>query len=772
MSGGEQIHISGSVQGVGFRPHVWRLATELGLHGSVRNEGGAVVVELWGDAAQRESLVARLAAEAPPLARIDAIERAPLSHAFEGDGFAIETSREGDSGSGLSHDAALCPDCLRELHDPADRRHRYPFINCSHCGPRLSITRALPYDRAATSMAPFALCPACAEEYGDPADRRFHAQATACPECGPRLWLTDGEGAVQAEGGGAIEQAAQQILRGGIVAVKGIGGFHLACDAGNDEAVARLRRRKRRPHKPFAVMALELEMAARLADVAGEEGRLLQSAAAPIVLLDARGDSGLSGEVAPGLHSIGVMLAYSGLHRLLLQAVGRPLVMTSGNRSGEPLTADNDEAQQQLGAIADAFLLHDRAIVHRLDDSVVRLIGGKPCLLRRARGYAPDSLPLPPGFANADNILAMGAEMKGSFCLLQQGRLHPSHYLGELSSLGNFDHYRRTIDDLAALFRFTPGCIAVDAHPGYHASQWGETLARRDGLALVSVQHHHAHIAACMGEHGLPRETRPLLGIALDGLGYGDDATLWGGEFLLTDYRGYSRLAAFEAVALPGGDAANREPWRNAYAQLHHALGWESVIEEFGALAVIERLQQKPVETLATMIERGVNSPLSSSCGRLFDAAAALLGIRFDGISYEGQAAVELEQLATQSFAGQRPYPVAFTLQEGIQRIEWGAMWRALLQELQQGVEASIIAARFHHTVIEAVVAQTGQLLARHNFDSVALCGGVMQNRLIAEGLSAGLEGMGLRVLLPAVLPSNDGGIALGQALVAAVKGL
>jgi hydrogenase maturation protein HypF len=769
---GEQLHIRGVVQGVGFRPHVWRLAREYGLSGTVCNEGGAVVVEVWGNVAQRDAFVEALQQQAPPLAQIRSLSRTP-HHGLPGsDGFLIAVSRPGTIDSGLSADAAPCEACLRELHDPQDRRYRYPFINCTHCGPRLSITRAIPYDRHTTSMAGFPLCKACREEYASPATRRFHAQATACPQCGPRVWLTDLAGKALAHSDEAIHRCAGLITEGAIVAIKGVGGFHLACDATRDEAVAQLRQRKQRPDKPLAVMVTDLAMACRLARVSEAEAQLLGAAAAPIVVLESLGNGAVSAAVSPGLNTLGCMLAYSGLHRLLLEAVAQPLVMSSGNRHGEPLLADNDEAVAQLAGVADYLLLHDRPITYRLDDSVVRVVAGQPRLLRRARGYVPETLPLPEGFALADGVLAMGAEMKNSFCLLQRGRAMVSPYMGVLSVLGNYDHYRQSIDSYSQLLRFSAQQLVVDAHPGYHATQLGAAWAAERGLPLQTVQHHHAHIASCMAEHGLPLHSEPVLGIALDGLGYGEDGTLWGGEFLLADYRYAQRLAALDAVALPGGEAANREPWRNAFAHLHHALGWEAVAAQYSSLPVIERLQQKPLSTLGRMMAQQLNSPLSSSAGRLFDAAAALLGICFDGMSYEGQAAMELEQLASVQFPGAQGYPCAMQNSDGVQRITWGPLWHHLLQDLQAGVITSLIAARFHHTLINAVAGQARQLVAAHPVTTVVLCGGVFQNQLLAEGVLALLEGEGLKVLLPARLPANDGGIALGQAVIAAARNL
>jgi len=761
---GERIRIRGVVQGVGFRPVVWRLARGLGLRGRVWNDAGGVVVELWGGGGGIGRFLERLEEEAPPLARIEGVERAPL----EGEAppaFTIVASRGGEVQTGVPADAATCPDCLREVLDPADRRHRYPFTNCTHCGPRLSIVRAIPYDRANTSMDAFPMCTACRAEYEDPADRRFHAQPNACPECGPQLWLEDREG--KRLDGDPLVRAAALLREGKILAVKGIGGFHLACDAADEAAVAELRRRKGRYRKAFALMARDLKMVERHAAVEEAARRALCSRAAPIVVLPAAGEA-LAPSVAPGQNTLGFMLPYTPLHHLLLRELEGPIVLTSGNRSEEPQCTGNDEARERLAGIADAFLLHDRDILTRLDDSVARVMAGRPRLLRRARGHAPEPLPLADAFRGMPRVLALGGELKSTFCLLEAGRAVLSQHLGDLEEAATWREYRRMLDHYRELFRFTPEVVVVDAHPDYLSSRLGRELAQELGVPLVEVQHHHAHVAAVLAEQGLPPEAEPVLGVALDGLGWGDDGTLWGGEFLLADYRGYRRLAGFEPVPLPGGARAIREPWRNTFAHLERSLGWERVRREFGALELVQWLEERPLTTLQRMMERGLNTPPASSAGRLFDAVAAALGLWREEIPYEGAAAMELEALAGAHMDDEEAAGYPWDRPDG--RLGWKPLWRALLEDLDAGVAAGRIAARFHHGLAAAVAGTAASLCDWHQVEMVALSGGVFQNRLLLEAVTRRLEEAGIRVWIPQTAPLNDGGIALGQAVVAAVS--
>ncbi len=769
---GERICITGVVQGVGFRPFVWRLARECGIKGRVWNDGRGVVIEAWGEDEDLRRLMQRLEAETPPLAHIEAVRREVLADVpvMESE-FRIDASREGEARTGVVADAAICSQCLAEIMDPVDRRYRYPFTNCTHCGPRLSIVHAIPYDRTRTSMAAFPLCPRCRAEYEDPADRRFHAQPNACGDCGPRLWLEDagGQGVDPACDCDVIETAARLIRQGYILAIKGVGGFHLVCDAGDAEVVDRLRQRKGRCHKALALMARDVAMVRRYARLSGAEAALLQDRAAPIIVLDAAGEF-LAPGVAPGQNTLGFMLPYTPLHHLLMAGMDRPVVMTSGNRSDEPQVIDNGEARLRLHAVADYFLLHDRDIVNRLDDSVVRVMAGRARVLRRARGYVPQAIPLPPGVSGAGSVLAMGGELKNTFCLVRDGQAVLSQHMGDLED-GVVQHdYRRNLAFYERLFDHVPTAIAVDRHPGYLSTRLGRALAAEGAVSLFEVQHHHAHIAACLADNGVALGEDKVMGVALDGLGLGEDGTLWGGEFLLAGYHGFERLAHFEAVPMPGGAQAVREPWRNTLAHLH-ALGWEDFMVRFSALDIVHFLMEKPLPVLRAMMEKGINSPAASSCGRLFDAVAAALGVCRDGVTHEGQAAMELEALAAREFRTEAPHAYPFDFQDGeVGVLAWRPLWEALLADQEAGIASSTLAARFHQGLAQAV-ARTAELLCdRHGVATVALGGGVFHNRLLLEGVSERLASAGLRVLSPHGVPAGDGGLALGQAVVAAVR--
>lgn len=763
------------MQGVGFRPTVWRLAGECGVTGQVWNDADGVLIQAWGSRESLDELVQRLQAEQPPLSHIEAVIRTPLDEVGKVPAsFEILSSREGDARTGVAADAATCPECLAEVLDPANRRYRYPFTNCTHCGPRLSIVRAIPYDRANTSMAPFPMCPRCQAEYDHPADRRFHAQPNACGDCGPRVWLEDAAGSRLPPDANAdvIRTAARLIREGRIVAVKGIGGFHLACDAGNAAAVDELRRRKVRYHKALALMARDVDMVRCHAELDETGAFLLRDRAAPIVVLNAAGEP-LAAGVAPGQHTLGFMLPYTPLHHLLMQEMARPVVMTSGNRSDEPQTTDNRDAHRRLEQIADYYLLHDRDIVNRLDDSVLRIADGRPRFLRRARGYAPLPVPLPEGFADVGDVLAMGGELKNTFCLLKSGRAILSQHIGDLEDAVTHHDYRHNLELYRELFDHRPACIVVDRHPQYVSTRLGQEMADAEELPLLEVQHHHAHIASCLAEHGLPLDTRPVLGIVLDGLGFGEDGTFWGGEFLLAGYTGFRRLARFQPVHMLGGSQAMREPWRNTLAHLLCAFSWEEVQQRHAGLDIVRFLETKPLTGFQTMIGKGLNSPLASSCGRLFDAVAAAIGVCRERVSHEGQAAIELESLATAEFHRQAPHAYPFDREDGeTGTLGWRSLWEALLGDIRQGVGPAVIAARFHQGVVQAVVESARMLCDENGLDTAVLGGGVFQNRLLLEGVSAALRESGLRVLSPEKVPANDGGLALGQAAIAAAQGV
>ncbi len=788
---GESIRITGTVQGVGFRPTVWRLANECGVVGRVWNDSQGVVIQAWGKEEALDGFVSRIAAEQPPLAAIEQIVRTVLDAAAPDD-FQIVLSQEGEVRAAVTADAATCPECLQEILDSNNRRYRYAFTNCTNCGPRLSIISAIPYDRAHTSMVTFTMCERCQQEYDDPSDRRFHAQPNACPDCGPRLWLEHSRGQsqtmeqggfksawvhgltltpagkgnslVEDDGCDSIQTAARLIREGRIIAIKGIGGIHLACDAANESAVADLRKRKQRYHKPFALMASCLDMVVRYAEVNEQEAAMLQHRVAPIVVLPAAGEPLASG-IAPGQNSLGFMLPYTPLHHLLMLELDGPIVLTSGNRSEEPQVVDNQEAHKRLDGIADYYLLHDRAILNRLDDSVVRVADDKPRLLRRARGYAPQSILLPNGFADGSNVLAMGGELKNTFCLLEEGRATVSQHMGNLEDAATYRDYQHNLQLYRRLFDFAPQVIAVDRHPDYLSTRLGHSLAVEEGVRLIEVQHHHAHIAACMAEQGLPPDTDKVLGVALDGLGYGADGSIWGGEFLLADYTGFERLAHFRPVPMLGGVQAIREPWRNTLAHLLTCFGWEQVCEEYGGLDIVAHLNGKQIPNLLTMVERGLNSPMASSAGRLFDAVAAALGVCRDAAGYEGQAAMELEALAWGQFKQQVDYGYGTELKDAC--LDWTSLWRSLLGDLRDKVAPDVIAARFHHGLAAAVAQTAADLCDQHNTQVVVLSGGVFQNRLLLERSSQLLRRQGLMVLSPQALPSNDGGISLGQAIIA-----
>ncbi|WP_372885244.1 carbamoyltransferase HypF [Shimia sp.] len=765
-SQGWQVRVRGLVQGVGFRPTVWRLAKEAGLQGEVLNDGEGVLIRLTCPERELRRFLDALQRNAPPLSRIDAMETRPLRFRPEGDGFAIVASRDGAVRTGIVPDAATCGPCRDDIADPANRRAGYAFTNCTNCGPRLSITGAIPYDRANTSMAPFAMCPDCLGEYRDPADRRFHAQPNACPVCGPRLALLDARG--NALEGDPLQAAAALLGDGKIVAIKGLGGFQLACDARSEQAVQILRQRKRRPAKPFALMGRDAEQVARYVHLEPAARAELEGPAAPIVLAPARDDAALAPAVAPGQNRLGFMLAHTPLHHLLMQGRDMPLVMTSGNLSGEPQVIANDAALSRLSGIADAFLMHDRDIVNRLDDSVIQLVDGAPVSLRRARGLAPAPLQLHAGFAGAPQTLAVGADLKNTFCLLKGGQAIVSQHVGDMENARCHRDFRANLALYQDIYDLAPERIAVDAHPGYFSTRMGQEIAADCGARLVSVQHHHAHVAAALAEQGAGPEAGPVLGVVLDGLGHGTDGTIWGGEILLADFHEARRLAHFLPVALPGGDKANRQPWRNTLAHLLAAFGTDALSQlegTHGALPVLEALRARPVAALSRVIESGLNTPLSSSAGRLFDAVAAALGLCFDAITYEGQAAMELQALAESEPGPAAPYP----FEDGTV-IGWAGLWRGILGDMASGQSRSAIAARFHATVAASVSGAALRLAREHDLKSVVLTGGVFQNRLLLSLARDQLESGGLAVLVPQRYPANDGGLSLGQATIAAAR--
>ncbi|MBO9467324.1 carbamoyltransferase HypF [Tropicibacter sp. R15_0] len=747
METGVKIRVRGQVQGVGFRPFIWQLAQRFDLRGQVLNDPEGVLIFACGDDTARFTDAIR--SEAPPLARVDAVETEPVQ--FEpGAGFEIAASQGAGAETRVTPDAATCAACLSEIRDPKDRRFGYAFANCTHCGPRFTILRALPYDRAQTTMAPFELCAECQSEYDTPADRRFHAQPVACPKCGPRLWIEPGQG------GDPLEEAAHVLRQGGVLAVKGLGGFHLAVDATNSEAISLLRQRKHRPAKPFALMAT-LEIVGAHSHLSDQESALLQEAAAPIVLLE-RKSNDLPDELAPGQSTLGWMLPYTPLHHLLLDKIQRPLVMTSGNLSGEPQVIGNDEARDKLGAFADAFLMHDREIARRLDDSVERVTPHGRMVLRRARGRVPGTLPLPQGFEDCPPITAYGGQMKAAICLIKNGQALLGHHLGELDEALTWDAFCQADRDYAELFDQSPEIVACDLHPEFRASQYVQTK----GVPVVPVQHHHAHLAACLAENGWPLDGGKVAGIILDGIGLGTDGTVWGGEVLLGDYRGFERRAWLKPAPLIGGDMASREPWRNALVRLDGAglSKWADIL-----------FADQPLEIARQAAASGLNSPVCSSVGRLFDAVAAVLENSTEAQSFEGQAAMRLETLAQPSEAAEA-LGIDWAKRTGHSpgpEIETDVLFRRLIRDMTQGGQTRpTLAFAFHQWLVIQFALRALRLVRDGEAQAVVLSGGCFQNALL---LDLTVQALGdVPVLIHTKTPANDGGLALGQAVVAAAK--
>ncbi|MBO4252935.1 carbamoyltransferase HypF [Streptomyces griseorubiginosus] len=762
-----RVTVRGTVQGVGFRPFVHRLATGLALSGFVSNTASGVLIEVEGPPEEVARFCDRLAAEPPPLATVTGVgvEELPVTGA---DGsFTIRATEHSSGRTQLPPDTATCADCLRELADPADRRHRHPFVTCTHCGPRFTIATGMPYDRALTTMTGFPMCPACAREYGDPADRRFHAQPVACPDCGPRLRLVPapGGGPRPARDGDALAAARAVLAAGGILAVKGLGGYHLACDATDARAVDTLRARKERGGKPFAVMCADLDTVERIAEVSSAERTALTGPRRPIVLLRRRtGAAGLplAPGVCPGSPHLGVMLPYTPVHTLLLGLPGDPpgprvLVMTSGNRSGEPIVTDDEEALTRLAGLADAWLAHDRVIASPCDDSLLRVrADGTEQVLRRSRGYVPRPLRLPVAVRPA---LAVGGDLKNALCVGEGDQAWLGPHIGDMGDLTTLEAAQRAEGHMRRLSGVTPELVAADRHPGYHSSRWARRRAAELPLpAPAFVQHHHAHIASAMAEHGLDGTT-PVIGVAFDGTGYGDDGTVWGGEFLLADYRGHRRFAHLAPAPLPGGDAGVANPCRLALARLWAAgLAWEPDLPCVAACSSAE------LSVLERQLARGVACVATSSMGRLFDAVSSLLGVCHRA-GYEAQAALELEAAAAAARdADDRAY--AFGLASGL--CDPAPVLGAIVADLRRGTPVPVLAARFHRGVARAVAEICRRSRRATGVATVALSGGVFANALLEEECARLLAQDGFAVLRHGEVPPNDGGLALGQLVVAA----
>lgn len=786
--------VRGIVQGVGFRPFVHRLAHQHRLAGWVLNSTEGVEIEVEGAVACVEAFLDDLAWKAPPAAsihRIDVHRLPPAGYSS----FVIETSHGSTSSFPLvSPDIATCPDCLSELFDVADRRYRYPFINCTNCGPRFTIVEGVPYDRPKTTMKAFVMCPTCQREYDDPGNRRFHAQPNACPECGPSVWLVGSErvrrdpsrGSTspgnaaasvasvrsrparylvsEKEGGDPIAEVRRLLKSGAIVAVKGLGGFHLACDATNAEAVRRLRERKRRVEKPFAIMVRDLEAVGRLCCVDGAETRLLSSARRPVVLLERRQDGPVANEVAPGNRRLGVMLPYTPIHHLLFEPASDvrfdALVMTSGNLGEEPIAKDNDEALSRLASLADAFLLHNRPIHARCDDSVTQVFEGKEYIIRRSRGYAP--LPVQLDF-EVEPVIACGAQLKSTFCITQGDYAFLSQHIGDLENQETLDFFAEAVDHFVRVFNLSPRIVAHDLHPDYLSTRYAQALfSKPTGLlatpsSIVGVQHHHAHVASCMAENGL-RER--VIGVAFDGTGYGLDGAIWGGEFLVADFLDFQRVAHLKYVPLPGGDAAIRKPYRIALSYLV-VYGDNPPEMEF-----LRNLDPYEVEVVKRQIARNVNTPATSSCGRLFDAVAALLGVRNE-VSYEGQAAIELEMSARDDAVEAYTFDISGPMPL---EVDASPVIRSIVADLRRGEERQIVAAKFHNGVAQMVVEVCLSIREAFRLDKVCLSGGVFQNRFLLSRTLDRLRQQGFEAYVHHLVPCNDGGLSLGQAIVASER--
>lgn len=777
---GERIRVRGTVQGVGFRPTVARLARRLGLQGWVRNDADGVEIAVMADEARVGGFLDELRRALPPLAVVDDVRREPDAD-LAAEGFAIvESDENGPPKAVVTPDAASCSACLAEVLDPLARRFRYPFTTCTHCGPRYSIVERIPYDRSNTTMAAFPMCEACGAEYEDVSDRRYHAEPIACFACGPRATLRRADGrAFTAEAFSMLDEVdavASLLMKGEIVAIQGLGGYQLCCDATSQQAVSKLRERKRRPDQPFALMVRDLDVARRYVQLEEDDVAVMRGPAGPIVLVAPRqvADRPLAVGVAPDQACVGVMLPTTPLHHLIMRRLDRPIVCTSGNVHQEPQCLDHATASARLSNIADWLLEHDRPIAHRVDDSVVRRMVGTPRVLRRARGYAPAWLSLP---GTGPAVLAVGAHLKSTFALSRGDRVLLSPHLGDLDDAEAFEAYLATFETLSALYEHAPEVVAVDMHDGYRSAAWGRRLAAARGLPVVEVQHHHAHIAACLAENGWsPRDDEDVvLGVALDGLGMGLEGELWGGEVLLARYDAFQRFGTLKPVAMLGGDKASREPWRNLYAHLMAEMGWGELEMNFNALPLVQDLAGRPRALLDSMLASGTQCPPASSCGRLFDAVAAALDLHRDAVSFEGQAAMALEAMVTPEALDEarhgEHYPVATPNLggDGLPYVEPLGIWRAILGDLHAGVAPALIAARFHVALGDGIKLLALRAQRQHGaLQCAALSGGCFQNAILLSLAVEGLSSLGLEVLTHAEVPPNDGCIALGQAAIAA----
>lgn len=746
----KQIEINGIVQGVGFRPFVFQLAGKYGLRGEVSNTSSGVTIFVEGNQKQIEQFLTDLTTTAPPLAQITEIKPRTVSPAGY-QTFAISRSKRQSSVSTLiSPDVSVCPDCLEELFNPNDRRFKYPFINCTNCGPRYTIISDIPYDRPNTSMKPFPMCPDCQQEYEDPLNRRFHAQPNACQVCGPHVSLYD-RNRIPLTAASPVDETARLLKSGAIVAIKGLGGFHLAVDAQNDAAVTRLRKAKHREEKPFALMSADCDQIRTYARLLPEEERLLMSIQRPIVLLEKQTPNSISDQVSPRNRYFGVMIPYTPLHYLLLDHHFTALVMTSGNMSDEPIAIDNDDAFLRLAGIADYFLIHNRDIYLRSDDSIVRYVSDDVRIIRRSRGYVPTPIFLK---KKVPQIIACGAELKNTVCLTRENRAFLSQHIGDLENLSTLEFFEMTIDHMKRILDIHPDAVAHDRHPDYLSTRF----AFEQDIQKISVQHHHAHIASCMAENGVDDT---VIGLSFDGTGYGDDATIWGGEVLIAEYKGFERIASIDCVPMPGGDAAIKEPWRMAVSYLYRVFG-----DRFHDLDLqfLKHIDQSKMDVIVKMIENRVNTPLTSSMGRIFDGVAAVCGLR-NQVFFEGQAAMEFEMKAAEGVFGQYDWRWQ---NRDICRLDIEPMIRGIVSDLQNNIPVSVISSKFHQTLIETYTHLCCRVRKNFGLKKVVLSGGVFQNAFILKGLINRLKSEDFQVYSHCRVPTNDGGISLGQAVAAA----
>jgi hydrogenase maturation protein HypF len=749
---GTKIWVTGIVQGVGFRPFVYAQAQRFNLTGWVRNTSSGVEIEANGTENGILGLIDALKNDSPPLARIDNIQAEPCEPNGFSD-FNIYTSQpKPGEFIPISPDMAICEDCKRELFDPGNHRYRYPFINCTNCGPRFTIIKDIPYDRPKTTMAPFDMCPVCEAEYKDPLDRRFHAQPVACPKCGPHVWL-ENKGECLAKEDAAIQLAREWIKEGKIIAIKGLGGFHLACDATNEEAVNELRNRKKRSQKPFALMSFNLETIREFCDITPEEANQLQSQKSPIVLLNKKIGTEISDSTAPHQSRLGFMLPYTPLHLLLLEPAAdypKALVMTSGNLSEEPIVYEDEEAFMRLDGIADGYLMHNRPIYMRTDDSVVSIVDNHPHISRRARGYAPDTIQFA---AKMKKILATGPELKNTFCLTREQYAFISHHIGDLENYETLKSFEKGIEHFQNLFRITPELIACDLHPNYLSTRYAEERAEKEQLPIIHIQHHHAHLASCLADNKWESD-EPVIGLIFDGTGFGTDGRIWGGEVMIGNYNGYERFAHLDYTPLPGGEISIKRPYRMALSYLVQAgIDWQD-------LSPAQSLQQNELDILNAQIKRHFNTPLTSSMGRLFDGVSALIGV-CSIASYEGQAAIEMEAIAAKNVEDYYLIPLHNSV------FDLKPLFNAIVDDLEMGISAPVISAKFHNSLIQLSVNICQTIREQSNIKTVALSGGVWQNRYLLEKTISALSHMNFQVLRHHQVPTNDGGVSLGQALIA-----